>query len=97
MISPFDVESQTLPFALVFDVKQSDGMEGSYTRISGARTERATYHENGTERSSLSVLRSRWQVPSNDGSAERAVNLQTLRPHCFPERYCFYVPLLEVS
>jgi hypothetical protein len=44
MISPFDVESQTLPFALVFDVKQSDGMEGSYTRISGARTERATYH-----------------------------------------------------
>jgi hypothetical protein len=44
MISPLDVESQTLPFALVFDVKQSDGMEGSYTRISGARTERATYH-----------------------------------------------------
>ena len=44
MISPFDVESQTLPFTLVFDVKQSDGMEGSYTRISGARTERATYN-----------------------------------------------------
>ena len=40
MISPFDVESQTLPFTLVFDVKQSDGMEGFYTRISDARTER---------------------------------------------------------
>jgi hypothetical protein len=53
--------------------------------------------ENGAERNSLSVLRSRWQVPSNDGPYERAVDLQKLRAHCFPERYCFWVSLFEVS
>ena len=35
------VESQTLPFILGFDVKQSDGVEDFYTGMSDARTERA--------------------------------------------------------
>ena len=88
------VESQTLPFMLAFDVKQSDGVEDSYTgpmREPSARPSALHLEatENGAEGNSLSVLRSRWQVPSNDGSYERTLDLQKLRAHCFPERYCF--------
>jgi len=43
IISSLGVESQTLPFILAFDVKQSDGVEDFYTGMSDARTESAAY------------------------------------------------------
>jgi len=97
-----NVESQTLPFMLAFDVEQSDGVKDFYTgspRELSARSNALHLEatEDGAEGNSLSVLCSRWQVPSNDGPYERAVDLQKLRAHCFPERYCFSVSLFEVS
>jgi hypothetical protein len=60
------VESQRLTVILAFDIKPSDGVEDFYTGRSDARTERAAWRfvpvsttENGAERSSLSILRSR--------------------------------------
>jgi hypothetical protein len=51
---------------------------------------------NVEERRALSLLRGRWQVPCNDSSVKRAIDLQQLWTHHFPKRQGFQVSLLEV-
>ncbi len=47
-------------------------------------------------RSALSLLRGRWQVPCNDCSVQRTIDMQQLRAYHFPQRQGFQMSLLEV-